>query len=95
MINQDQLTGKLRLVYYNYRFTTHKIRKLYFSSQQYKNIIDYLHSIIPVNQLYHCYKDVAPYLESITPKDFELLCDMDRIGSLDKFIDLVKLAAKD
>jgi hypothetical protein len=93
-VNANKLNGKMKILYSKYPLTTHKFRKLYYTSNHYKNLIDYLYGVIPNEPLHREYKAVIPALELMTSSAFEMLCQLEKINKLDSFVNLIKMAAK-
>lgn len=95
MINKNNnLYGKMKILYAKYPLTTHKFRKLYYKSYLYRNLIDYLYGVILNEPLYQEYRSIIPTLELMDSSAFELLCHLEKIDKLDTLVNLIKMSAK-
>lgn len=91
-INYSRLHGKLKTVYQNYSFTTHKLEKGYYRNPLYKAIVNTLYDAIPNYQLRNTYNQIIPTIEAMSEPELERLIRVSEMGLMPVLINVLKAA---
>lgn len=93
-IKHYPLHGKVKVVYENYNFVSHRPIRQYYTNPYYKRMIDYLYDTLCHPYSVRMYRQVIPEIESLSVSKFGLLVKLVHDDKIDVFINLIKIAAK-